>query len=68
MCSHTGIASVYVIARQISVKAISFPSKLQNTRNYCIKQEKKTTKIALQRGWIEIHSSFPVIKNFIEDL
>ena len=50
MCSHTGIASVYVIARQISVKAISFPSKLQNTRIYCIKQEKKTTKIALQRG------------------
>ena len=68
MCSHTGIASVYVIARQISVKAISFPSKLQNTRNYCIKQEKKTMKIALQQGWVEIKSYFPVIKNFIQNL
>ena len=34
MCSQTGIASVYVIPRQISVKAISFRSSLERTFNH----------------------------------
>ena len=34
MCSQTGIASVYVIPRQISVKAISFRSSLGNVRTF----------------------------------